>query len=221
MYLVVGIIGSPCQASAECRHAVANSWCSHEVETLNDTSSAVTSVMTSSAAGGRHCACKTGFRSSPDGTFCDDQSIPRDVTIVAVCVFVVALFVIVDGFLIVWLCRAFVCRYSRPSPSVNSADIDDDDDSEHDGGQRRRKRDAGVVRSPWSTDRSRGDRVRQPVTTWRELVGVWNTSEPSSDRNMNQKLSRDKACSAGNGVRQNKSDDGGYTKRPYTSGDVV
>jgi len=110
---VAGMIGDECRSHADCREAVAHSSCSPPVIDSRGYGLALSS--TSSGSSGRRCTCNDGFSVSSNGTRCDDYTAPRDVIIVATCVFAIVLLSVANGFLVVWMFRAFVCGGSGGS----------------------------------------------------------------------------------------------------------
>ena len=128
-FFVSGLIGSDCSSHSDCRDTITDSSC-----TLLDVDSDIAVPSPSSPSSGRRCTCNEGFTVSSNNTRCDDYSTPRDVMIIAASVFTIGLLAVVNGFLVVWLCRAYVCRggngdsgvevggfrraYLRPPPST-------------------------------------------------------------------------------------------------------
>jgi hypothetical protein len=61
---------------------------------------------------GYRCACNDGFVASVNGSRCEDNTAPRDIIIVSLGVVAIGVLALFNGFLIVWLFRAFICRSS-------------------------------------------------------------------------------------------------------------
>lgn len=111
MFVGAGLIDSECRSNADCREAVADSSCV-PIDGYGD------------KPAGYRCVCNDGFAMSMNGSQCDDNTATRDTIIVSLGVFAIGLLAIFNGFLIVWLFRAFVCRGSdevsqlpRPVPT--------------------------------------------------------------------------------------------------------
>lgn len=82
------LMGSPCNQTSEC-HEV--NWFSHcdDIDHV--------------------CVCDKGRHPADDRRLCEELPPTVEVTVVAVCVIVICLLVIVNTFLVLWICRAFVC----------------------------------------------------------------------------------------------------------------
>lgn len=81
-------MGSPCTLTSEC----------HEVDQVSHCDFA-----------DHVCVCDEGRHPTDDRRRCVLSLPVAEIAVVCICVVLICLLVIVDAFLIVWLCRAFVC----------------------------------------------------------------------------------------------------------------
>ena len=67
------------------------------------------------------CRCQNGFDASSDRSHCVSWPDPRDVGIVAICVFAIAALVLLTTFLLIMICRTFVCRNRKQTYDLDQA----------------------------------------------------------------------------------------------------
>ena len=90
-----GVVGSPCNATSECRAVDLSSHC--------DASDHV-------------CVCDQGRIPSDDRRRCFVPHLDAEIAVVAVCVVVICFLIFLTAFLLVWLCKAFVCVKAGQHP---------------------------------------------------------------------------------------------------------
>ena len=104
--LYAGTMGSPCSVTSECRALDLHSYCD---------------------SADRVCVCDEGRRPSDDRRHCalslPPTDIASDVAIFAACIVVICILVIVIAFLLVWMCKAFVCLKPGQHPPADVQEL--------------------------------------------------------------------------------------------------
>jgi len=89
--LHAGVMGGPCSEKADCQEVDLYSHCDAE---------------------DRVCVCDDGHHPTEDRRRCVAPRPSEEIAIITVCVVVIGLLIFVNAFLIVWVCKAFVCLKS-------------------------------------------------------------------------------------------------------------
>jgi len=100
--LHAGVMGGPCSDTSDCQAVEMYSRCDAEHHV---------------------CVCDEGHHPTDDRRRCVASPPAAEIAVVTVCVVVICLLIILNAFLILWVCKAFVCLKSGQRPPADVPEL--------------------------------------------------------------------------------------------------